>query len=201
MNRQTVTRMVTRTAWSLGILLAIGMTQNTMAQPFVGEIKFVGFNFAPTGWAKCEGQLLPIAQNQALFSLLGTLYGGDGRTTFALPDMRGRFPIGTGQGPGLTNRDIGANGGAEQVTLDVTQMPPHSHPAMASSSEASAIPPAGNVWAPLKNKAAFSPAAPDAALSPAAIGTAGGGQPHENMPPFLGVTCIIALQGIFPSQG
>ena len=189
-------------AWGFGILIASGLSQSTLAQvePFVGEIRFVGFNFAPIGWAKCEGQLLSISQNTALFSLLGTTYGGDGQTTFALPDLRGRVPLGPGQGTGLTNRDLGETGGAEQVTLDVTQIPPHAHAAMASSADATAIPPAGNVWAPLKNKAAFSSAAPDVAMSPAAIGVTGGGLPHENMPPFLGVTCIIALEGIFPAR-
>ena len=182
-------------------LVAAGLAQAALAQdPFVGEIRFVAFNFAPTGWAKCEGQLVPISQNTALFSLLGTTYGGDGRTTFALPDLRGRVPLGPGQGPGLTNRDLGETGGAEQVTLTQSQIPPHSHPAMASSSEGNTTSPAGNALAGLRNKGIYTTASPDATLSGQTIGVAGGGQPHENMPPFLGLNCIIALQGIYPSQ-
>jgi microcystin-dependent protein len=135
-----------------------------------------------------------------LFSLLGTTYGGDGRITFALPDLRGRVPVGFGQGTGLTTRDLGQTGGAEQVALTVDQMPAHSHTANASSASADSTSPAGNLLAVSKSKEIYSTAGASATLNPAAIGSAGGGQPHENMPPFLTLNCIIALEGIFPAQ-
>jgi microcystin-dependent protein len=173
-------------------------------EPFIGEIRWVAFNFAPVGWATCEGQLLLISQNSALFDLLGTTYGGDGKTTFALPDLRGRAPIGQGQGTGLTTRGLGDRGGQETVMLTQDQLPPHTHAALASSSTATTKSPAGNVLAtasgPGQRTTIYAPGPSNVTLGGSAIGTVGGGQPHENMPPFLTLTCIIALQGIFPSR-
>ena len=167
--------------------------------PFIGEIEIVGFNFAPTGWATCDGQLLAISQNTALFSLLGTQFGGDGKSTFALPDLRGRMAIGQGQGPGLQNFVIGEAGGEEQVTLTVAQMPAHTHRAMGSSASADSTAVGGNVWG---TTAVFlySSGSPSVSMNPLAIGAVGGGSPHENRPPYLVMNFIIALQGIFPSR-
>jgi len=172
-----------------------------MAQePFLGEIRFVAFNFAPKGWALCNGQVLPINQNQALFSLLGTTFGGDGITTFALPDMRGRVPLATGQGTGLTNRNLGERGGQEAVALTVAQMPKHRHSLRASSGVGDTKAPEGTVLANSGKATVYSTQTPDVALNSGSVSSTGGGQPHENMQPFLGMTCIIALQGIYPAQ-
>ena len=168
--------------------------------PFLGEIRYVSFNFAPQGWALCDGQLLPINQNQALYDLIGTTYGGDGIHTFALPDMRGRVPIGTGQGTGLSNRVLGQQGGLESVSLTVKQMPKHQHSLRASTSSADSTSPAGDVLANSSQTAIYSTQKPTATLNRASMGATGEGQPHENMQPYLGMTCIIALQGIFPTQ-
>ncbi|NNF56787.1 MAG: phage tail protein [Rhodothermaceae bacterium] len=149
-------------------------------------------NFAPRGWAFCDGQLLAISQYTALFSILGTTYGGDGRTTFGLPDLRGRVPIGPGTGPGLSNRPLGARGGAEQVTLSVTQLASHAHITQKSSDEPAG---AGTGNYPLQRVLDD-----DLVVPGATTDTTGGGQPHENMPPFLAVYYCIALQGIFPSR-
>ncbi len=167
---------------------------------FVGEIRYVAFNFAPKGWALCDGQLLPIVQNEALFNLLGTSFGGDGKTTFALPNMQGRVPVGTGQGTGLTNRALGEQGGLESVTLTVAQMPSHRHGLMASSATANSKAPAGDTLADSSTAAIYSTGKPNVALASTSVNTAGQGQPHENMQPYLGMTCIIALQGIFPAR-
>lgn len=185
-----------------------------MSEPFIGQIQMFGFNFNPRGWAQCDGQLLPIAQNSALFSLLGTIYGGDGRTTFALPDLRGRVAIHQGSGPGLTNRTIGSRSGSERVTLNETQIPSHDHVASATST-ANAVTPAGNanvaegnVWANDAgvSSATYSSATANATMGDGAISTevnvqnAGGGQSHENMQPFLTINFCIALVGLFPSR-
>ena len=172
-----------------------------MTEPFVGEIRMFAGNFAPRGHAFCEGQLLAVSQNDALFSLLGTTYGGDGRTTFGLPDLRGRVPIHQGTGPGLTNRRIGALGGAERVTLAVTQIPSHSHPANCATG-GNAVSPVGNYWStdPGGNSAGFNSAA-DADMGNGAIGNnVGGGGSHENRQPSLAINFIIALVGIYPSR-
>jgi microcystin-dependent protein len=164
--------------------------------PFLGEIRMFGGNFAPAGWATCDGQLLPIAQNTALFSLIGTIYGGNGQTTFALPDLRGRLPVHTGSGLA-----IGQAGGSETVTLTATNLPAHTHVANAASA-GTTLGPASQYWAadPGENVAPYA-AAPDGnVMSGAAIGAQGGSQPHENMQPFLAITFIIALQGIYPSR-
>jgi microcystin-dependent protein len=174
-----------------------------MSDPFLGEIRVFGFNFAPRNWALCNGQLVSIAQNTALFSLLGTNYGGDGRTTFGLPNLQGRAPMFWGQGPGLTNRVIGEASGSTTVTLLTSQMPAHTHVPQASSANGTANTPAGNVWA--KGAAgrgsvlAFN-TTPDVTMNAAAVGVAGGGGPHNNMPPYLAVNFCIALAGVFPSR-
>lgn len=169
-----------------------------MTEPFLGELRNFGFNFAPRGWALCQGQLLPISQNQALFALLGTTFGGDGQVTFGLPDLRGRVPVGWGQGPGLEVYELGEQGGAESVTLTLTEMPQHNHPVAASATAASKNP-AGGVPAPTAAGASYGTTA-DAAMSPGMVGAVGGSQPHENRAPFLGSNWCIALEGIFPSR-
>jgi microcystin-dependent protein len=175
-----------------------------MSEPYLGEIRMFAGNFAPTGWALCNGQLLPIAQNQALFSLLGTTYGGNGQTTFALPDLRGRVPMHWGAGPGLTPRTIGEVGGTESVTLLSNQMPVHTHAAAASTQAGNSIEPNGTVWAAVVDANSQPVSAygtvPNTTLSPQAIGLAGGSQPHENLQPYECVTFIIALQGVYPSR-
>jgi len=167
-----------------------------MSTPFIGEILIVPFGFAPKGFALCNGQVLPISQNQALFSILGTTYGGDGRTTFALPNFQGRVPIHTGQG-----HLLGESAGQQHVTLTAGQMPAHSHVVTCSAAAATSQNPAGNVWA-AESTGQFSlyRSTADTLLSPSAIGNTGGGQPHENMQPFLGLNFVIALQGVFPSR-
>jgi microcystin-dependent protein len=169
-----------------------------MSEPFIGQIIMVGFTFAPRGWALCDGQILSIAQNTALFSLLGTTYGGDGRVTFALPDLRGRVPIHPGQGAGLSPYGLGESGGLEQVTLLATQMPAHNHPLIATNTEAGLTVPEGQLLA--QSREVTYGAGAGVAMSPQAIGQAGGNQPHENRQPYLAVNFVIALQGIFPSR-
>ncbi len=166
-------------------------------EPFLGMITPFGFNFAPRGWAKCEGQLLPISANSALFSLLGTTYGGDGRTTFGLPDLRGRAAIGFGNGPGLSNYAIGQKGGAEHVTLNTTQIPSHNHSANVVAEEADNNKPSGNSLAASQ---IYRTQAPDAVLNAATIGNTGGSQQHENRQPYLAINWCIALVGVFPSR-
>jgi microcystin-dependent protein len=186
----------------LAVLVAIIASVPASAQePFVGEIRYVGFNFAPQGWALCNGQILPINQYQALFSLLGTSFGGDGVQTFALPDMRGRVPVASGQGPGLSNRNIGDQGGKESVALTIPQLPAHRHPIHASSAVGNSKAAAGNV--PATNSSVgliYTNQAADASMDPKSSSSIGQNQPHENMQPFLGMTCIIALVGIYPSR-
>jgi len=181
-----------------------------MSNPFVAEIRIFAGNFAPTGWALCNGQLLPISQNTALFSLLGTTYGGDGKSTFALPNLQGSAPMQAGQGPGLSLRDLGEQAGEQFVTLIQSEMPAHAHTFMAnnaagttvtSASNALAVPVAGasktsqgnvvNYYAPLSSQVT---------MNPQELSIAGGSQPHNNMPPYLTLTFIIALQGVFPAR-
>lgn len=173
-----------------------------MSEPFIGEIRMFGGTFAPRGWAFCNGQLLSIASNTALFSILGTIYGGDGRTTFALPNLQGRMPMHWGNGPGLSPRIIGESAGQENVTLLANQMPAHTHPAKAYSEKGNTNSPVGKVWSKDAGvqSATYSGNAPNADMAANAIGTAGGSQPHDNMPPYLAVSFIIALQGIFPAR-
>lgn len=164
-----------------------------MAEPFLGEVRLMSFQFAPSGWALCNGQLLPINQNQALFSLLGTTYGGDGRVNFALPDLRGRTPIHEGSG-----HTLGERGGEQAHTLSVSEMPQHGHAARGSSSATggSAVP-TGRVLGGANN--VYAAAAPTTAMHPGSVTNTGGSQAHLNMQPFLAVSFCIALQGIFPS--
>lgn len=170
-----------------------------MADPFVAEIRIFGGNFAPRGWAFCDGQLLPISQNTALFSLLGTTYGGDGRTTFALPDLRGRSPLHQGQGPGLSSRQLGEPAGVENVTLTQSQIPVHTH-ALASGGAAVATNPGGNRFGQPASAKIYGPATSMVPMSAAAIGSAGQNQAHGNRQPYLVLSFIIALQGIFPPR-
>lgn len=165
-----------------------------MAQPYVGEIRMFAGNFAPAGWMFCEGQLLPISENETLFQLIGTTYGGDGESTFALPDLRGRIPIHQGNGFILAE-----TGGAEEITLTVNQIPAHSHPLLASTGPGSSNSPGLSV---LAESASISPYIEDAAsfqLSPNSMSAVGGSQPHTNFQPYLCVNFIISLFGIFPS--
>lgn len=164
-----------------------------MSIPFVGEIRIFTFNFPPKGWAFCNGQLLPINQNQALFALFGTTYGGDGRINFALPNLQGRVPFHTGNG--LT---LGQVGGEMAHTLNISELPAHNHVPVGNSTSAGAASPAGNLWAGLSNGGYLS--SPNAAMNPASILSTGGNQPHNNMAPYLTLTFCVALQGIFPSQ-
>ncbi|SMB83902.1 phage tail protein [Deinococcus hopiensis] len=172
-----------------------------MSNPYIGEIRTVGFNFAPQGWAMCDGQMLPIAEYDTLFALIGTTYGGDGQSTFALPNLQGRIPRHAGQGPGIPeNLVLGDTGGTEQVTLTATQLPVHTHTLSVSSQVATDASPAGNRLARSSVGELFLADTPNVSLDPRALSAAGGAQPHENMPPFLTVNYIISLYGIFPQQ-
>jgi microcystin-dependent protein len=171
-----------------------------MADPFVGEIRIVGFNFAPKGWATCDGQLLPISQNTALFSLLGTYYGGDGKSTFALPNLKGSAPINQGQGNGLSNRDLGETGGSQSVTLLTTETPAHTHGLTALTDPGDLKDPTNHVLARTTNGAAYVPQAAQVAMNPQGLGITGSGLPHNNMQPYLTMNFIIAMQGIFPQR-
>lgn len=171
-----------------------------MSNPFVAEIRIVGFNFAPRGWAFCDGQLLPLSQNTALFSLLGTMYGGNGKSNFALPDFQGSAPMQHGQGPGLSDYFIGEAGGAETVSLLVSEIPGHTHTLQASANPGSSNNPAGNLYAAPRSGSAYAPSGSLVAMSPDALAPAGGDQPHNNMPPYLVLNFIIAMQGVFPQR-
>jgi microcystin-dependent protein len=175
-----------------------------MSDVFVGEILLVPYNFAPTGFAFCEGQLLPISQNTALFSLLGTNYGGNGTSTFGLPDLRGAVPIGAGQGPGLSLYDLGQTSGATSVTLTPAQMPLHTHTLNGTSTPATTSDPTGALLAePAANArytSLYGTANPNAAADPGAVSVMGSGQSHNNMQPYLAMNYVIALQGIFPPR-
>lgn len=166
-----------------------------MAQPYVGEIRMFAGNFAPAGWMFCEGQLLPISEYETLFNLIGTTYGGDGQSTFALPDLRGRIPIHFGNGFTLAE-----TGGVETVTLTVSQIPAHSHAFLATSSPANATGPTGNVLGELTAASIFTNSAPTIAMAAGTGSSTGGSQPHDNFQPYLCVDFIISLFGIFPSQ-
>ena len=167
-----------------------------MAEPFLGQLMLVPYNFAPRGWALCNGQILSIAQNTALFSLLGTTYGGNGQTTFALPDLRGRVPVSAGQGPGLSNYNLGEVAGVESVTLNMNQMPAHTHTIACNSGDPNDSSPANTVPS---GGGSYNTAA-NATMSQGTASVAGGSQPHENRHPYLVLNWIIALEGIFPSR-
>ena len=182
-----------------------------MSAPFVAEIRIFAGNFAPTGWALCDGQLLPISQNTALFSLLGTTYGGDGKSTFALPNLQGSAPMHPGQGAGLSLRDLGETGGEQNVTLITSEMPAHTHIMQASGTQGTATTASGNLLAMAtatgsgkqggaSNITMYSTSAVNTNMNPFGTSIAGGSLPHNNMPPYLGLTFIIALQGIFPQR-
>ena len=170
-----------------------------MSEPFIGELRLFPYNFAPRGWAFCNGQILSIAQNTALFSLLGTTYGGNGQTTFALPDLRGRVPISSGQGPGLANYVLGQQAGAETVTLTVNNMPSHNHAVQASTEDATSSQPGGKIPAAVGAGAYGGPAA-DTTMAGNMIGIAGNSQPVSIVQPYLTLNWCIALEGIFPSR-
>ena len=167
-----------------------------MSDPYLSEIRIMGFNFAPRGWAHCDGQYLPINQNQSLFSLMGTYYGGDGRTTFGLPDLRGRTPLHIGD-----RHRLGEKRGAETVTLTAAEMPAHTHAAKASSSDADAVTPAGGSYARAQeNIYAVSTSANASAMAPQSISGSGGGQTQNNMQPYQALNFCIAMSGMFPSR-
>lgn len=171
-----------------------------MSEPFVGEIRMFAGNFAPRGWALCDGQLLAVSQNDALFSLLGTIYGGDGRTTFGLPDMRGRIPLHAGSGPGLSPRRLGAKGGAEKETLTVNQLPSHSHAFRANKEMAMETGPTGRVPAQGAGVNYYSAVGQDTNMASDSVTNTGGSQSHTNLMPTICVNFIIALVGIYPSR-
>lgn len=178
------------------------------SEPYLGAIFIFAGNFAPQGYALCQGQLMSIAQNSALFSILGTTYGGDGQTTFALPDLRGRAPIGTGTGPALPNIDLGQKAGATSATILTANLPPHTHPLLVSNQNGTAIDPVGNVQAIVNDGAAPTPnpyaafigGNPTGAASAASIGPTGSGVPVNVESPYLGINYIIATQGLYPSR-
>lgn len=172
---------------------------------FLGEIRIFGFNFAPKGWAQCNGQLLPLSQNTALFALLGTFYGGDGKSTFALPDLQGSVPMHEGQGQGLSQRFMGEQSGSDSITLLVSEIPLHTHgPARASSAAADQNNPANNVWAAGGGRRAivnmYTPTMQQVQMSPTALTIAGASLPHNNLQPYLVLNFCIALQGVFPQR-
>lgn len=171
-----------------------------MSEPFVGEIKMFAGNFAPRGWALCDGQLFAVSQNDALFSLLGTIYGGDGRTTFGLPDLRGRVPIHQGTGPGLSQRRLGSKGGAEKETLTLNQLPSHSHSVKASGGTANASAPAKHVVGESSLFDLYQSATPSSSMANEAVSSTGGSQSHNNIMPFQCINFIIALFGVYPSR-
>lgn len=169
-----------------------------MGQPFIGEIRMFAGNFNPNGWAFCDGQLMPISENDALFTLIGTTYGGDGQETFALPNLQSRIPIHQGTGPGLTNRVLGEAAGVEQVTLTTQQIPAHNHAFLASTAPGTQNAPAGEVLASGSNVLIYKPATPTQPMAAQSVTPVGGSQPHDNMHPFLCINYIISLFGIFP---
>jgi microcystin-dependent protein len=179
-----------------------------MSDQFVAEVRIFPFNFAPTGWATCDGQLMPISQNTALFSLLGTTYGGDGKSTFALPNLQGSAPMQPGQGQGLSLRDLGEMSGTDNITLLTSEIPVHTHTVQVSNQTATAATPTGNVPARIAfstgtqsgSGVAYSANTPTVLMAPEALAATGASQPHNNLQPYLVLTFCIALQGIFPPR-
>lgn len=169
-----------------------------MADPFVAEIRIFPFNFAPRGWAWCDGQLLPLSQNTALFSLLGTTYGGNGKSNFALPDLQGRAPMHPGQGPGLSLHDLGETGGSETVTLLESEIPSHGHGVRVSAEDGNSRNPGGSYFGLGNN--IYAPPTNLVSMAPEALPPAGGDQPHNNLQPYLTFYFCIALQGVFPPR-
>ena len=172
-----------------------------MAEPFIGEIRIFAGNFAPRGWAFCNGQLLSVSQNTALFSLLGTTYGGDGRSTMALPNLQGRAAMHPGRGPGLTSRRLGQRTGVEMLTLTEAQVPSHTHTLDVSDTEGTTTDPTNNVFAAMPDSTPVYSATSDGVLHQDTLGSVGGSQPHNNMEPYLALNLIIALVGLYPSRG
>ena len=171
-----------------------------MSNPFIGEIRMFGGNFAPQGWAFCDGTLMQISQNDTLFNLIGTTYGGDGQNTFALPDLRGRVPIHQGTAAGLSTYVIGENGGVETETLSTTQIPAHRHGLLANPAPGALSGPSGSYFGASSSLALYSGNSPNASLNAAALSNGGGSQPHDNLQPFLCVSFIISLFGVFPTR-
>jgi microcystin-dependent protein len=171
-----------------------------MADPFVAEIRIFPFNFAPTGWAFCDGQIMPISQNTALFSLLGTTYGGDGKSTFALPDLQGRAAMHPGQGPGLSLHDLGETGGSDTVSLLESEIPAHSHTMRAAAEAGEENDPAGAALGVTIGNTLYNSGSTLAAMAPEMLTPAGGDQPHNNLQPYLTFYFCIALQGVFPPR-
>jgi microcystin-dependent protein len=170
-----------------------------MSEPYVGEIRMFGGSFAPAGWLFCEGQALPISEYETLFQLIGTTYGGDGESTFALPDLRGRIPLHQGKGPGLGNYLLGETGGAEEITLTTQQLPAHTHPLLATRSVGADASPQGSLLAAGGSSNVYRQGPCAVTLSDRTVAPAGGSQPHSNFQPYLCVDFIISLFGIFPS--
>ncbi|NLT51935.1 MAG: phage tail protein [Ignavibacteria bacterium] len=180
------------------ILLLLFQSKSFGQEAYIGDIKMVAYNFAPEFWLPCDGRLLQINQYMALYSLIGTTYGGDGFNTFALPDLRGRVPVGMGQGSGLTNRSMGSKDGSESVTLNANQMPQHTHPVYSDTNPGTTETPSeGTV--PAKNSAGI-PQYSTSANTTLSGGTAGGNQPHNNMPPYIVINYIICVEGIYPTR-
>lgn len=174
-----------------------------MSDPFIGEISIIAESFAPQGWLFCNGQQLPIPQYQELYAVIGTLYGGDGRATFALPDLRGRAPMGQGQGPGLTNRAIGKTGGTNTVTLDTSKMPSHTHTVAATNAVGTSNDPTGRIWARYAGLSLYSTTNDNPVpMSTSALGSSGstGTINHDNVQPCLGINFVIAFEGVYPTR-
>ena len=185
----------------LGLLMILSFGKAKAQEGFIGEIRMFAGNFAPKDWAFCQGQLLSISQNTALFSILGTTYGGDGRVTFALPNLSGRVPVGVGQGAGLTNRQLGGMSGTETVTLTTAQMPAHSHTVNAVTADGNQNLPTNSFPANTKTlDKEYSTVAPNTTMNPTMIGVSGGSQPFGVMQPSLGMNYIICVNGIYPSR-
>ncbi|MDX6366006.1 MAG: hypothetical protein QOK30_1082 [Nocardioidaceae bacterium] len=171
-----------------------------MSDPFLGEIRLFPYTFTPVGWSPCDGRLLSIAENSALFSLLGTTYGGDGRVTFALPDLRGRVAVSSGQGPGLSDRQLGSAAGEESVTLTTDGLPAHSHGVIANSTRGASASPSGRVPGHASGATVYADAGDGAQLKHTTITATGGNQPHDNLPPYLTLSYCISMAGIYPTH-
>jgi microcystin-dependent protein len=170
-----------------------------MGTPYVGEIRMVGFNFAPAGWAFCNGQLMPISENDTLFTLIGTTYGGDGQETFALPNLQSRIPIHAGQGPGMPAYTLGEMAGTETITLTTGQIPSHNHAALATSNSGNQSTPQNGIWAS-PGQGVYGTGTPSLAMKANLMANSGGNQPHENMMPYLTINFVISLYGVYPTQ-
>lgn len=186
----------------LGVVSSLALPTTAQAQqPYIGEVICGGWNFCPNGWGECNGQLINITDNETLFNLIGTTYGGDGQSTFALPNIQGRTMVGQGTGAGLATKVIGEQGGVESVTLTTQQIPSHTHPLAANAGVEKSASPAGKIVGTAPGSApVFSSAAPSTNLSPSVVSTAGQSQPHNNLQPYLAVKCCISLFGVFPTQ-